>query len=203
MGVVQELKWLEKTVSYVKLQVHCEGVSDVSRCRACERSPLVHMYDSWTCPARYLETSSGEVTYYKELNPEDTRTFKLFFSHELCKIVSGHFLEFDFHIWRTGGAAGGRTWRMNPAVERSVLLFTAHPHRRRPSSLKALESPRVSKLTSSSSTCLAPLLHPEIFVFFLFHVRHVFVSSTRPLALCESSGHSPALFSHGLTQKLY
>ena len=92
---------------------------------------------------------------------------------------------------------------MNSAVERSVLLFTAHPHRRRPSSPKALESPRVSKLTSSSSTCLAPLLHPEIFVFFQFHVRHVFVSSTRPLALCESSGHSPALFSHGLTQKLY
>ena len=42
--------------------------------------------------------------------------------------MSGHFLEFDFHIWRTGGAAGGRTWRMNPAVERSVLLFTAPPH---------------------------------------------------------------------------
>ena len=42
--------------------------------------------------------------------------------------MSGHFLEFDFHIWRTGGAAGGRTWRMNPAVQRSVLLFTAHPH---------------------------------------------------------------------------
>ena len=42
--------------------------------------------------------------------------------------MSGHFLEFDFHIWRTGGAAGGRTWRMNPAVQRSVLLFTAPPH---------------------------------------------------------------------------
>ena len=42
--------------------------------------------------------------------------------------MSGHFLEFDFHIWRTGGAAGGRTWRMNSAVERSVLLFTAPPH---------------------------------------------------------------------------
>ena len=42
--------------------------------------------------------------------------------------MSGHFLEFDFHIWRTGGAAGGRTWRMNPAVQRSVLLFTARPH---------------------------------------------------------------------------
>ena len=27
---------------------------------------------------RYLETSSGEVTYYKQLNPEDTRTFKMF-----------------------------------------------------------------------------------------------------------------------------
>ena len=66
------------TLSYVKLQVHCEGVSDVSRCRTCERSPLVHVYDSWTCPARYLETSSSEVTYYKQLNPEDTRTFKLF-----------------------------------------------------------------------------------------------------------------------------
>ena len=64
------------TLSYVKLQVHCEGFSDVSRCRTCERSP-VHMYDSWTS-ARYLETSSGEVTYFKQLNPEDTRTFKLF-----------------------------------------------------------------------------------------------------------------------------
>ena len=42
--------------------------------------------------------------------------------------MSGHFLEFDFHIWRRGGAAGGRTWRMNPAVQRSVLLFTAPPH---------------------------------------------------------------------------
>ena len=101
---------------------------DASRCRACERSPLVHVYDSWTCPARYLETSSGEVTYYKQLNPEDTRTFKLFKVMNFCKIVSGHFLEFDLHIWRTGGAAGGRTWRMNPAVQRSVLLFTAHPH---------------------------------------------------------------------------
>ena len=41
-------------------------------------------------------------------------------------------------------------------------------------------------------------------LFFQFHVRHVLeTSSTRPLALCESSGHSPALFSHGLTQKLY
>ena len=84
----------------------------------------------------------------------------------------------------------------------SVVVHSSST-RRRPSSPKALESPRVSKLTSSSSTCLAPLLHPEIFVFFQFHVRHVFVSSTRPLALCESSGHSPALFSHGLTQKLY
>ena len=86
----------------------------------------------------------------------------------------------------------------------SVVVHSSSTQRR-PSSPKALESPRVSKLTSSSwsSTCLAPLLHPEIFVFFQFHVRHVFVSSTRPLALCESSGHSPALFSHGLTQKLY
>ena len=84
----------------------------------------------------------------------------------------------------------------------SVVVHSSST-RHRPSSPKDLESPCVSKLTSSSSTCLAPLLHPEIFVFFQFHVRHVFVSSTRPLALCESSGHSPALFSHGLTQKLY
>ena len=59
------------------VRVVCQN-TDVSRCRACERSPLVHVYDSWTCPARYLETSSGEVTYYNQLNPEDTRTFKLF-----------------------------------------------------------------------------------------------------------------------------
>ena len=38
------------TLSYVKSQVQCEGVSDVFRCRTCERSPLVHVYDSWTCP---------------------------------------------------------------------------------------------------------------------------------------------------------
>ena len=43
------------TLSYVKFQVQCEGVSDVSRCRTCERSPLVHVYDSWTCPERYLD----------------------------------------------------------------------------------------------------------------------------------------------------
>ena len=36
-------------------------------------------------------------------------------------MVSGHFLESDFHIRRTGGAAGGRTWRMNPAVQSSGI----------------------------------------------------------------------------------
>ena len=50
----------------------------------------------------------------------------------------------------------------------SVVVHSSST-RRRPSSPKALESPRVSKLKSSSSTCLAPLLHPEIFVFFQFH----------------------------------
>ncbi|CAB1413385.1 unnamed protein product [Pleuronectes platessa] len=43
--------------------------------------------------------------------------------------------------------------------------------------------------TGSSSSC-APLLHPEIFVFFQFHVRLVLeTSSTRPLALWEAAGH--------------
>ena len=93
------------------------------------------------------------------------------------------------NIQARGGAcraAGGGTWRINSAVERSVLLFTAPPPRGRPSSPEDLEPPRVSKWTSSSSTCTAPLLHPEIFVFFQFHVRHVLeTSSTRPLALWE------------------
>ena len=48
--------------------------------------------------------------------------------------------------------------------------------------LKALESCFLSKLTSSS----APLFHPEIFVFFQFHVGRVLgKSSTRPVARCE------------------
>ena len=38
----------------------------------------------------------------------------------------------------------------------SVVVYSSST-RRRPSSPKALESPRVSKLTSSSSTCLAPV----------------------------------------------
>ncbi|CAB1453243.1 unnamed protein product [Pleuronectes platessa] len=65
---------------------------------------------------------------------------------------------------------------------------------------QSLESPRVSKWTSSSSTCPAPLLHPEMFVFFQFHVRHELeTSSTRPLAHWEASTHCPAGSSHGLT----
>ena len=60
------------------------------------------------------------------------------------------------NIQARGGAcraAGGRTWCIHSAVERSVLLFTAHPHQCRPSSPEALEPPCVSKLTSLSSTC--------------------------------------------------
>ena len=79
----------------------------------------------------------------------------------------------------------------------SVVVYSSST-RRRPSSPEDLEPPCVSKLTSSSSTCTTPLLHPEIFVFFQFHVRHVLeTSSTRPLALWEASGHCPAVSSHG------
>ena len=112
-------------------------------------------------------------------------------------------------MWGTfrGGAcraAGGRTWCINSAVERSVLLFTARPH-------------GVGLITkrSGTSSCFqvdvfvfymsAPLLHPEIFVFFQFHVQcHVLeTSSTRPLAHWEASTHCPAVSSHGLTLTCY
>ena len=61
-----------------------------------------------------------------------------------------------------------------------------------------------SKLMSSSS-CTAPLLHPEIFVFFQFRVQcHVLeTSSTRPLAHWDASTHCPAVSSHGLTLTCY
>ena len=85
----------------------------------------------------------------------------------------------------------------------SVVVHSSST-RRRPSSPEDLEPPRVSKVTSSSSSCTAPLLHPEIFVFFQFHVRHVLeTSSTRPLAHWEASGHCPAVSSHGLTLTCY
>ncbi|CAB1415811.1 unnamed protein product [Pleuronectes platessa] len=59
--------------------------------------------------------------------------------------------------------------------------------------MEADELPGQPGLTSSSSTCPAPLLHPEMFVFFQFHVRHVLeTSSTRPLAHWEASTHCPA-----------
>ena len=127
------------------------------------RNQISSHIDSWRYPARYLETSRGEVTYYN-LNPEDTRTQDVF-RHELCKSSST---------------------------------------RRRPSSPEDLEPPRVSKVTSSSSSCSAPPLHPEIFVFFQFHVRHVLeTSSTRPLAHWDASTHCPAVSSHGLTLTCY
>ena len=74
----------------------------------------------------------------------------------------------------------GERWRLGRASRRQdilckfcwncVFLFTAHWQGRQPLSLIALESCRISKLASSSasSTCTAPLLQPEIFVFFLF-----------------------------------
>ena len=70
---------------------------------------------------------------------------------------------------------------------------------------KDLEPPRLSKWTSSSSSCTAPLLHPEIFEFFQFHVQcHVLeTSSTRPLAHWDASTHCPAVSSHGLTLTCY
>ena len=86
----------------------------------------------------------------------------------------------------------------------SVVVHSSST-RRRPSSPEDLEPPRVSEWTSSSSSCTAPLLHPEIFVFFQFHVQcHVLeTSSTRPLAHWDASGHCPAVSSHGLTVTCY
>ena len=80
----------------------------------------------------------------------------------------------------------------------SVVVHSSST-RRRPSSPEDLEPPRVSEWTSSS--CTAPLLHPEIFVFFQCHVLET--SSTRPLAHWEASGHCPAVSSHGLTLTLH
>ena len=141
------------------------------------------------------------VTYYKQLNPEDTRTIKLFSVMNSVKYCLDIFwsLTFTYEERVEQQEAGHDVWILLWKDQCCCLQLI---HTASASSPKALESPRVSKLTSSSSTCTAPLLHPEIFVFFRFHVRQVFVSSTRPLALCESSGHSPALFCHGLTQKL-
>ena len=67
-------------------------------------------------------------------------------------------------------------------AEISVVVHSSST-RRRPSSPEDLEPPRVSEWTSSSSSCTAPLLHPEILVFFQFHVRHLLKISTT-LTLC-------------------
>ena len=84
----------------------------------------------------------------------------------------------------------------------SVVVHSSST-RRWPSSPEDLEPPRVSKVTSSSSSCSAPLLHPEIFVFFQFHVRHVLETSSTRLAHWEASTHCPAVSSHGLTLTFY
>ena len=59
---------------------------------------------------------------------------------------------------------------------------------------------QVDIFPSASSTCMAPLLHPEIFLFFLFYFTFAFVtlqtSSTRRLAFWEFSRNYPAAFSH-------
>ena len=68
----------------------------------------------------------------------------------------------------------------------SVVVHSSST-RRRPSSPEDLEPPRVSEWTSSSSTCLAPLLHPEIFVFYFRIFSHLppshirIVTSVNPL----------------------
>ena len=72
--------------------------------------------------------------------------------------------------WRHLGGA----WRRQDMMYKfcwgnHMFLFPAH--RRRPSSPKALESCCLFKVTTS--TCMTPLLHPEILVFFQFCVRHV------------------------------
>ena len=86
----------------------------------------------------------------------------------------------------------------------SVVVHSSST-RRRPSSPEDLEPPGVSEWTSSSSSCPAPLLPPEIFVFFQFHVQchELETSSTRPLAHWDASTHCPAVSSHGLTLTCY
>ena len=147
---------------------------------------VVHLFtctDSWTCPERYLETSSGEVYILQTTEPRGHEDFQAVFSHELCKIVSGHFLEFDFHIWRTGGAAGGRTWRMNPAVQRSVLLFTS-------------SSTRASALIHQKLWNLLVFSKLDVFVFYVFGsssfiLRYLCSSSfTSVTCLCRQHVHS-------------
>ena len=80
----------------------------------------------------------------------------------------------------------------------SVVVHSSST-RRRPSSPKALESPRVSKLTSSSSTCLAPLLHPEILCSSSFTSvtclcrQHVHSLSVNPLDIHRLYSHMDSL----------
>ncbi|CAB1438654.1 unnamed protein product [Pleuronectes platessa] len=59
-----------------------------------------------------------------------------------------------------------------------------------------VEQQEAEPLTSSSSTCTAPLLHPEMFWFFQFHELEP--SSTRPLARRDASCCFPAQTFHGL-----